>query len=246
MCERRPLPWARLLLALALSLAGCKSRGDLTSPPSSGAEVADPRQIVDFTKLYSTNCAGCHGTSGRGAAAIGLASTGYLSLVSDAELRQVIEHGRPNTAMPAFAQSAGGMLSDRQVTALVQGMRSWAKKGRAEEPQPSYRSAESSDAIRGARVFAEHCGTCHGVDGRGSKSTGSIVDQDFLELVSEQWLRTGIIAGRPDLGCPDWHGVDGHALSSADVTDTVAWLWSHRRQSPLKPYRSAQADKRTP
>jgi cytochrome c oxidase cbb3-type subunit 3 len=233
-----------LLLVLGLLLAGCKVRGDLLSPPS-GAEVDDPRGIVDFSKLYATNCAGCHGASGRGGAALGLASASYLSLVDDTDLRQVIEHGRPNTAMPAFAQSAGGMLSDAQVSALVQGIRGWAKSP-GEDAQPSYRVSESGDAIRGARVFGERCGSCHGADGRGSKSAGSIVDQDFLELVSEQWLRTSVIAGRPDLGCPDWHGVNGRALSSADVSDTVAWLWSHRRQARLEPYRSARADERKP
>jgi mono/diheme cytochrome c family protein len=215
----------------------------LLGPPSS--EVEDPRGIVDFNKLYATNCAGCHGPNGRSGPAIGLASAGYLSLVDDTDLRQVIEHGRPNTAMPAFAQSAGGMLSDAQIGALVQGIRAWAK-GPGEEAQPTYQLSESRDAVRGARVFADRCGSCHGVDGRGAKGTGSIVDQDFLELVSEQWLRTSIIAGRPDLGCPDWHGVEGRALSSADVSDTVAWLWSHRRQSRLEPYRSARADERKP
>jgi mono/diheme cytochrome c family protein len=242
LCAKQPA----LLLALALSLAGCKVRSDLLSPPSSGAEVVDPRGIVDFSKLYASNCAGCHGTSGQGGAAIGLASAGYLWLVDDTDLRQVIEHGRANTAMPAFAQSAGGMLSDAQVGALIRGIRAWAKKSPGDEAQPAYRLSESGDAQRGARVFADRCASCHGVDGRGSKSTGSIVDQDFLELVSEQWLRTGIIAGRPDLGCPDWHAIEGHALSSEDVSNTVAWLWSHRRQSSLKPYRSARADERKP
>ncbi|HTA94131.1 MAG TPA: c-type cytochrome [Polyangiaceae bacterium] len=235
-----------LLLALPLALAGCKVRGDLLSPPNSGAEVVDPRGIVDFTTLYATNCAGCHGASGRGGAAIELASAGYLSLVDETDLRQVIEHGRPDTAMPAFAQSAGGMLSDLQVGALVQGILAWAKKSPGESAQPSYRLSESGDAIRGARVFANRCASCHGADGRGSKNAGSIVDQDFLELVSEQWLRTSVIAGRPDLGCPDWHGVDGRMLSSEDVSDTVAWLWSHRRQSRPEPYRSARADERKP
>lgn len=249
MSERRREQAAKpgpLLLALALSLAGCKGRGDLLSPPTAGDEVADPRSVVDFNKLYAANCAGCHGPSGRGGAAIGLASAGYLSLVNDTDLREVIEHGRPATAMPAFAQSAGGMLSDRQVSALVQGLRGWAKKTPESAAPPPYRLSAGGDAMRGAPVFADHCGSCHGIDGRGAKGTGSIVDQDFLELVSEQWLRTGIVAGRPDLGCPDWHGADGRALSSEDVSDTVAWLWSHRRPSLLEPYRSARADKKKP
>ena len=248
MSERTPARRARLgtlLLACAISLAGCKARRDWVSAPS-GEEVPDPRQVLDFAKLYGTNCAGCHGESGRRGAAIGLTSAAYLAFATDTDLRQVIDYGRPHTAMPAFAQSAGGMLNDLQVEALVHGIRAWAEKGRAEATQPSDRAAEASDAIRGARVFADSCGSCHGVDGRGTKGVGSIVDQDFLELVSEQGLRSSIVAGRPELGCPGSHGVAGRTLSSQDVSDAVTWLASHRRQSLLEPYRSARADKRNP
>ena len=50
-------------------------------------------------------------------------------------------------------------------------------------------------------------------DGSGSKApeannpdavSGSIVDPSYLALVSDQSLRSTIIAGRPDLGMPDW------------------------------------------
>jgi len=53
----------------------------------------------------------------------------YLAWISDADLRRVIAEGRSRTAMPAFAASAGGTLSDKQVDALVAGIRSWAAAG---------------------------------------------------------------------------------------------------------------------
>ena len=225
-----------LLLGLALALAGCE-RGRAPGEPSEKGEVADPRQVVDFATLYATNCAGCHGIRGEGGASIGLASPGYLAVAPDAAIRAAIAGGRPRTAMPAFARSAGGMLSDVQVDALVKGIRAWAP-GRldAAPDAPPYQATGPADAARGEHVFAEQCGSCHGADGRGKTGTGSIVDGAYLDLVSDQYLRTVTIAGRPDLGSPGWRGVIGKPLSAQDVSDTVAWLSAQRQHIPGQPY----------
>ena len=58
-------------------------------------------------------------------------------------------------------------------------------------PQRAMRNA-------GAQVFATSCASCHGADGKGTATSGSIVDGSFLALVSDQNLRTTVIAGRPD------------------------------------------------
>lgn len=247
MAERRLIGGTKgALLGLALGLAACERRAGEPGPPVESA-VADPRTVVNFETLYSLNCAGCHGTRGKGGAAIGLAAHGYLAWVSDADLRSVIAEGRPRTAMPAFAHSAGGMLSEKQVDALVAGIRSWAGPALPLEPStPPYQASAKGDAEHGARVFRDHCAACHGADGRGAKGVGSIVSESFLELVSEQSLRTTIVAGRPDLGCPGLRGSGWTPLSADNVSDTVAWLWGHRQQVPGRPYRSAQADERKP
>jgi mono/diheme cytochrome c family protein len=229
-----------LLLGMAMALAGC-AQGRAPGQPSEKSEVADPRVVVDFATLYATNCAGCHGVQGSGGASIGLASRGYLAIAPDAAIREAISRGRPRTAMPAFARSAGGLLSDAQVDALVKGIRAWAPAGLATSPDaPPYLASGKSDPARGAHVFREQCGSCHGPDGRGKGDTGSIVDGAFLDLVTDQSLRTTIIAGRPDLGSPGWQGVIGKPLSAQDVSDTVAWLASQRQQAPGQPYPAAQ------
>jgi len=47
--------------------------------------------------------------------------------------------------------------------------------------------------------------------------------------VSDQGLRTTVIAGRADLGAPDWRGnVPGRPMSSDEVSDVVAWLAARR------------------
>jgi mono/diheme cytochrome c family protein len=242
MNERRLLLWG-----LAVALTACEGRGRFPGQPSAENDVADPRQVVSFETLYAGNCSGCHGARGQGGAAVGLASPGYLAVAPDAAMRKVIADGRPKTAMPAFAQTSGGMLTDAQIDALVSGIRAWAPAGLQPDPEaPPYQAAEPADQQRGAQVFRDHCGSCHGVDGRGGQGGGSIVDGAFLALVSDQSLRTTIIAGRPDLGSPDWRGAGGTPMSAQDVSDTVAWLAAQRARFPGQPYPSAQAEGKKP
>jgi len=76
----------------------------------------------------------------------------------------------------------------------------------------------------------------------GAQPKGSaIVDDSYLALVSDQGLRTLVIAGRPDLRHPDWRGyVPGRAMTSQEVTDLVAWLVSKRAANPGQPYASKE------
>ena len=49
------------------------------------------------------------------------------------------------------------------------------------------------------------------------------MDGTYLALVSDQGLRTTVIAGRPDLGAPDWRGnVRGKTMTSQEISDVVA------------------------
>jgi hypothetical protein len=62
--------------------------------------------------------------------------------------------------------------------------------------------------------------------------------------VSDQQLRTIVIAGRPELGAPDWRGdVEGRPMSAQEITDVVAWLSSQRPQFPGQPYPSSSTDR---
>ena len=93
------------------------------------------------------------------------------------------------------------------------------------------------DPQRGADVYRTYCSSCHGADGRGGSKASSIVDGSYLALVSDQQLRTIVIAGRPELGAPDWRGdVAGRPMSAQEVSDVVAWLSSQRPKFPGQPY----------
>jgi cytochrome c oxidase cbb3-type subunit III len=228
------------VLGLA-ALAGCGDHA-LNGQPSAEPEVPDPRTVVSFAPLYNLNCAGCHGERGQGGAALGLAAPAYVAYAPDAAIREVIANGRRGTAMPAFARSAGGMLSDVQIDALVAGIRGWGHGARAESDAPPYQPTAAGDGLRGAEVFRAHCASCHGADGRGGRGGSSITDGAYLALVSDQSLRTTIVAGRPDLGSPDYLTAGGSPMSAQDVSDTVAWLAAQRVAVPGQPYPTAAAD----
>jgi len=198
-----------------------------------------PNQISDFGTLYAQNCAGCHGAEGRGGAAIALADPVYLAIADDLSMRKVIAGGVRGTAMPAFAQSAGGMLTDKQIDVITEGMRSrWARPGILNSAHaPSYAPKSPGDAQRGEAAYKTYCESCHGPGGRGGPKGSAITNDSFLALVSDQGLRTIIITGRPELGAPDWRSdVAGKPMSDQDVTDLVAWLASRRVQNPGQPY----------
>lgn len=218
-----------LLLAAAIAalVSGCGRAPGYPPDP-----VPRPDAVTGFARLYSQNCAACHGTNGQNGPAIDLANPEYQALVDDPTLRKWISGGMPGTEMPAFAQSQGGMLTDVQVNALIAGMRQqWSRPNAfAGATAPFYAQAQSGDADRGKLAYQVHCASCHSV------SRQQITSPVYLALVSDQALRDIIVAGRPDIGQPDWRN-DGPAgktaapLSAADVDDIVSYLASLRNAS---------------
>jgi mono/diheme cytochrome c family protein len=210
-----------LVLAPAILLLGCGDRIE---------QYTLPDQIVDFTALYQGNCAGCHGQDGRLGAARPLNDPVFLAVIGQQTLRDVIANGVPQSAMPPFAQNAGGGLTDQQIAILADQI-----EARWSRPQdfttaalPPYK-ADLGDPKAGAAVFGSYCANCHGEEGVGGKQAGSVVDPSFLALVSDQSLRTTVIAGRSDQGLPDWRlDFSTHSLTSREISDVVEWLSTHR------------------
>jgi cytochrome c oxidase cbb3-type subunit 3 len=255
---------ARYLYAfIALSvtvLAGC---GAPPGQPQKGSESIAPNEVLEFGTLYGQNCAACHGADGRGGAAIALANPVYLAIADDTAIRAVVANGVRGTSMPAFAQRAGGMLTEKQIDSLVGGIRSrWSRPGALDGARlPSYAPTSTGDVRRGETAYRTFCESCHGPDGGGGPKGSAITNDSFLALTSDQGLRTMVIAGRPELGAPDWRGnlagpalsgvegpalspVEGRPMSDQDVTDVVSWLTSHRAATPGQPYFTAQIDQR--
>jgi len=227
------------LAVAALALAACE-----TAPgkPSPADEVIAPSEVKDFDSLYSHNCAGCHGLNGKGGAALALGDPVYLAVVDDTTIRKAAAEGIAGTMMPAFAKSAGGMLTDAQIDIIAGGIRSkWANKAALQGATPPPYAAEPGNAARGGAVYTTYCASCHGPAGKGGAKASSIVDGSFLALLTDQELRTLVIVGRPELGAPDWrNNVPGKPMAPQEISDVVAWLAAQRPAFPGQPYPGAQ------
>lgn len=224
---------AGAIALIGLGLIGCNR---LPGRPSAANREVIPSKVTSFDVLYKQNCAGCHGADGRLGAARPLNDPVYLALVSAERLHTIISDGVAGTSMPAYGARAGGDLTDAQIDALVKGMLSrWARpdvvSGFTLPPYETQTKVTSpAERERGAAVFASACASCHGPEGRGGPKAGSIVDPTYLALVSDQLIRTTVIAGRPDLGKPDWRNdVPGRPLTPQDISDLVAWIAGHRQ-----------------
>jgi mono/diheme cytochrome c family protein len=234
---------AVLSFAACMALAGCER---LPGRPQAGPEVARPEEVVDFPTLYKENCAGCHGANGGKGASIPLNNPMYLAVAGQENIRRVIAKGVPGSLMPAFAKGNGGTLTDPQIDAIVNGLLLQAKGTMipAGQSLPPYAAALPGNADRGQQAFTSGCARCHGAAGEGgsananSGKTGSIVDPSYLALISDQELRSTIIAGRPDEAMPDWRTDGPQPLTDQQITDIVAWLASKRIADPGQPYRT--------
>ena len=149
------------IVIAAVLLAGC---GTPPGQPQPSAVVPAPNEISDFRFLYAENCGACHGLEGRGGAAIALADPVYLAIVDEASMHKAIAEGVRGTSMPAFAASAGGMLTDRQIDIIATQIRSrWSRPGILDGANPpSYAAKSPGDAVHGQAVYRTYCELCHG------------------------------------------------------------------------------------
>ncbi len=220
-CKRwSPAAGAGLLLLLAVSC---------TQPPGKPTvDEAVDTEPTDFTVLYGSNCAACHGENGNYGAGRPLNNALYMALISREELHQVLEYGRPGTQMPAWARPQGGPFTEKQIAALIDGMEKRWNTGfnAGSAPLPSYSAGDlKGEPAHGKELFTRSCAICHGAHGQ----VGPVTDPSYLSLVSNQMLRTSIIVGRSDLGMPNYKVLNrGKPLSSQDVTDLVTYVASFR------------------
>jgi mono/diheme cytochrome c family protein len=232
-----------LASALALAGAGCHNA---PGKPVTGSEAMRPDQMLEFESLYAQNCASCHGQHGKNGAALSLANPVYLTVAGVANIQRATAEGVPGTMMPPFAKAKGGMLTDQQITALAQGMvNEWAKPALAAgKMPPAYASSSAGDAEKGQKAYATFCARCHGADGSGAVvgnlHIGSLVDSAYLSLISDQGLRSIIIAGQPEQDMPGWRsdaaGKGARPRSDEEIANIVAWIASHRIATPGQPY----------
>jgi cytochrome c oxidase cbb3-type subunit III len=215
-----------------IGLSGCDQ---LPGKPKPSDRWQPPEAEKNFQVLFNGNCRACHAGETNIGASISMRDPLYLAIIPRDVLRKITAEGIPGTTMPGFAKANGGELTDEQVDIIVNGILDWGKSSQVTKTNLPPYSAPLGDATHGSEVYNRFCASCHGQVGQNGKA-GSIVHPDYLQLVSDQYLRSVTIAGRPELGMPNYQNlVPNQPLSDQDIADIVAWLVSRRNASNVLP-----------
>jgi putative heme-binding domain-containing protein len=114
-----------------------------------------PGEIESGSRLYQSNCTGCHGPEGDGVSVVNFSRGQFRRSQSDDDLVRVIVRGIPGTAMPP------SNFSEPQAGTIVAYLRSMNGGG----------TPSTGDASRGKALFEGKgaCLDCHSVSGSGSR-----------------------------------------------------------------------------
>ncbi|MEG9437574.1 c-type cytochrome [Edaphobacter sp. HDX4] len=149
-----------------------------------GVSYHSPAQSPDAqagSRIFSTNCAGCHGSDGRGGErAPNIATARNVSGLKDADLVNFVHNGIPGAGMPSFS-----FLGDRGISDVVAYLR--VLQGKTENVEVT------GDAEAGHALFfgSAGCSKCHMVHGEGGFIASDLTD--YGNGTPPDQIRTAIV-----------------------------------------------------
>jgi len=205
--------------------------------------VAAPKLVQAKSVFHSTGCLGCHKVSGIGGddgpdlSRAGEKDPGQLSFTGVPGKASLpnwqAEHIRSPASVVAGSLMPSLGLSETDVENLTFYILSLRRRDLPGSYMPkdrlrSTRLGEREFASDGATIFGAFCAGCHGPEGRGLRSPGSasfpsIANPDFMELVSDDFLRQTISLGRPGRRMPAWAQKEG-GLRPEEIQNVTTYL----------------------
>jgi cytochrome c oxidase cbb3-type subunit III len=180
------------LLTLLASLGLCAQTGVLKTNP-----LANPGDIDHGARLFTANCALCHGPKGTGGRGADLARPRLTRAIDDTAMFQIIHDGIPGTEMPA-----NRAMTDHEMWQVIAYVRTL---GRAAAEKVS------GDPASGAAVFrAKGCMGCHAIGAAGGNMGPSLAEAG--ERRSAAYLRAALLD--PTANLPD-------GFTMAEITTTM-------------------------
>ncbi len=146
----------------------------------------DPKAMKIGTRLFSNNCAVCHGADGGGNVGFpNLTDKDWLYGGSPAEIEMSITHGR-NGAMPPW----GDVIGEDGVVAVAEYVL-----------QMSGQEHDAAQLEKGMQVYNTTCVACHGQDGKGNKMLGApnLTDSTWLYEGTGEGIRHSVRNGRANV-----------------------------------------------
>lgn len=154
-------------LVIVLSAAGS------ARAQSAGDHTYSAQDIQAGSRLYSGQCAPCHGATGDTVSGINLRRGQFRRPLSDDDLRSTITTGISSAGMPPF------QLQASELDGLIAFIRAGFDLGGL--------AVKVGDAAKGKPVFEGkgQCGTCHRVAGKGPRSAPDLTDIGNLRSPSQ-------------------------------------------------------------
>jgi mono/diheme cytochrome c family protein len=194
------------------------------------AQEPDPAQLELGARLYSENCAICHGVDGQGRIGATLAQD-WPSIQPELTIESTITNGISGSVMPAWGQAKGGPLSDEEIAAIAMYILSWQTSGVPSRPIAPTATlvppitpvpGVEGDPNTGAVLFAENCAACHGEKGQGR--IGATLAKDWPGIRPDLAVKGTITSGIRGSVMPAWSQENGGPLSNTDINNLVAFI----------------------
>ncbi len=171
----------RSAIFLAIVCVGSTALLARQNPTLQGHPDDYVRADIEYgAKLFTEQCATCHGDNGDGVAGVNLKSGKFKNAVTDPQLRTVITNGFPAAGMPAFA------FNPSELTGIVAYLRNMSTFDRG--------SGIKGDTTRGHAIFDGKgaCLSCHRVNNTGSRKAPDLSDIGAIRSAGslERSLRT--------------------------------------------------------
>ncbi len=163
---------------------------------------------IDAKALYDANCVRCHGSDGDKIAGVKHSSKEFWYSRGEEAITKAIANGKGG--MPPFAKSQGGTMSDIQIRAIVEFLKSFRKE-----------EAASAGPINGKDIYAKNCAMCHGDKGS-NVPNANLSSKDFVASKGDENLAKGIAQGTGPM--PGFGKIKGGALSDDQIKALVDYI----------------------
>ncbi len=230
-----PQPTPTPLATPTVAAGGALSAAPAATPTPSLDPVVriaiDGSDLALGAWLYTQHCHRCHLSYEEGRMGRDLA---------EETVERTIRQGKVGTSMPAFDRRQGGELRFREIQAVLAYIRAWEMLGEppalpealfvAPTPDPAerltikppYVAPVTGNSQQGARLYVQHCATCHGFYGEGG--IGSRLARTWPSVRPDLLLWSTIANGAPGSLMPPWEQKQGGPLAAQEINDLVALI----------------------
>ncbi len=179
--------------------------------PDSGPKAIafDDASLAAGQKIFTEQCASCHGAAMTGGIGPNLVDAGWIHGADAEAIRTTITNGVPDKGMPTWGPILG---PDKVAKVAAYVRKEFEKTGLtpvvATSGTPAPAPVATDVPMTGEQIFVQNCVACHGADMKGLVGP-SLVDATWIHGGTLDDIKRTITNGVPDKGMVSWGPVLG-------------------------------------